>query len=95
MGRGGRSLEGGGELLQTSLEVGGADVAAPQGAMDVLLEEPPVRLQDLCCFLVQRILWVWLLEGGVGGTSVSNQIIMGQISVDVAAMTPGASRRPV
>lgn len=58
--------EGGSELLQTSLKVGGADVAPPQGAVDVLLEEPPVCLQNLCCLLVQRVLRVWLLEGGGG-----------------------------
>lgn len=34
--------------------------------MDILLEEPPVRLQDLRRLLVQRILWVWLLQGETG-----------------------------
>lgn len=56
-------------LLQTSLEVGGADVAASQRAVDVLLEEPPVRLQNLRCLLVQRVLRVRLL--GVRGHMIS------------------------
>lgn len=54
------------KLFKTPLKVGGANVAAPQRAMDVLLKEPPVRLEDLCCFLVQRILRVRLLLGGGG-----------------------------
>lgn len=33
---------GGGELLETPLKVGGADVAALQRARDVRLKEPPV-----------------------------------------------------
>lgn len=58
---------GNAELFKTPLEVGGAHVSAPQRAMDVLLKEPPVRLEDFCCLLVQRILRVRLLEGGGGG----------------------------
>lgn len=49
-------------LFETPLEVGGAHISAPQGALDVLLEESPVCLQNLCCLLVQRILRVRLLE---------------------------------
>lgn len=55
------------ELFKTPLKVGGAHVAAPQGAMDVLLKEPPVRLEDLCCLLVQWILRVRLLLGEGSG----------------------------
>lgn len=51
------------ELFQTPLKVGGAHVSALQRALDVLLEEPPVCLQDFCRFLVQRVLGVWLLGG--------------------------------
>lgn len=58
------------ELFKTPLEVGGAHVTAPQRAMDVLLKQPPVRLKDFCCLLVQRILWVRLLQGGGGGGDV-------------------------
>lgn len=69
---GGGGVEGGGwaELLQTPLEVGGAHVAALQRAVDVLLKEPPVRLQHLRRLLVQGVLGVRLLggrrEGGRG-----------------------------
>lgn len=35
--------------------------------MDVLLEEPPVRLEDFCRLLVQRVLRVGLLRGGGEG----------------------------
>lgn len=52
------------ELFKTPLKVGGAHVSAPQRAMDVLLKEPPVRLEDFCCLLVQRVLRVRLLHGG-------------------------------
>lgn len=55
------------ELFKTPLEVGGAHVSAPERAMDVLLEEPPVCLEDFCCLLVQRVLRVRLLEGEDGG----------------------------
>lgn len=59
------------ELFKTPLEVGGAHVSTPQRAMDVLLKEPPVRLEDFCCLLVQRILRVRLLQGGGRGSHVN------------------------
>lgn len=54
------------ELFKTPLEVGGAHVASSQRAKDVLLKEPPVRLQDFCRLLVQRVLRVRLLGGQEG-----------------------------
>lgn len=62
------------ELFQTPLKVGGAHVSALQRALDVLLEEPPVCLQDFCRFLVQWVLGVRLLGGGarVRGRSHTN-----------------------
>lgn len=51
------------ELFQTPLKVGGAHVSALQRALHVLLEEPPVCLQDFCRLLVQRVLGVRLLGG--------------------------------
>lgn len=54
------------ELFKTPLKVGGTHIAAPQGAMDVLLKKPPVCLQNLRCLLVQRILGVRLLRAEEG-----------------------------
>lgn len=54
------------ELFKTPFEADGAHVAAAQGAVDVLLKEPPVVLQDLRRLLVQRVLGVGLLGEGRG-----------------------------
>lgn len=54
------------ELFQTPLEADGADVAAAQRTVHVLLEEPPVVLQDLRRLLVQGVLGVGLLGEGQG-----------------------------
>lgn len=48
-------------LFQAALEVGGADVATPHGALHVLLKQPPVVLQDLSGFFVQWVFGVGLL----------------------------------
>ena len=67
---GGEEEEG---LLEAALKVGGAHVAAPQGALHVLLEEPPVALQHLCGLLVQGVLGIRLLMGeemGGGGGEI-------------------------
>lgn len=55
------------ELFKTPLEIGRAHVSAPQRALDVLLKEPSVCLEDFCCLLIQRILRVRLLQGGGRG----------------------------
>lgn len=70
--------EGGGELLQTPLEVGGAHVAALQRATHVLLKEPSVRLQHLRCLLVQGVLGVRLLGGqkGEGGSACQSHDLL-------------------
>ena len=62
------------ELFKTPLEVGGAHVSAPQRALDVLLEEPPVCLEDFCRLLVQRVLRVRLLQGGGWGRTRGSHI---------------------
>lgn len=69
-GGGGRGGRWDAWLFKTSLEVGGAHVATSQRAVDVLLKQPPVRLQDLRRLLVQRVLRVRLL-GGRGTLNVT------------------------
>lgn len=51
------------ELFQTPLEVGGPHVSAAQRPLDVLLKQPPVRLQNLRSLFVQRVFGIWLLWG--------------------------------
>lgn len=78
------------ELFKTPLEVGGAHVTAPQRAMDVLLEEPPVRLEDFCRLLVQRILGVRLLQGGGWGRTCGGHINTCKCCTHCVPVTVGA-----
>lgn len=54
------------ELFKTPFEADGAHVAAAQGAVHVLLKEPPVVLQHLRRLLVERVLGVGFLGEGQG-----------------------------
>lgn len=58
-GRGGGSWS---VLFEATLEVGGADVAAPHGALHVLLKQASVVLKDLGSLFVQGVFGVWLQE---------------------------------
>lgn len=60
--------------LEAAFEVGGADVAAPHGSLDVLFKQPPVALQLVGRLFVQGVLGVRLLHQTIISIHTQNYV---------------------